>query len=158
MPKDCLPEKLRIGPNSKHLDWVFFLRWVPRWWFAKCGPNWPMPPKRVWGGSHLCNHEPRHLGMNGAECPNWVKPIPQPGHYILSAVMYRNWLPLLYFAKKWKDGQFFYIGTRWDDVQNEEQPNQYYELFLIRAHGWKGIAALLGILAVVVGVVYYVAL
>lgn len=145
MSKDCLPKDI----EKKHGDWIPGLRWVPRWWFAKCGKNWPMPPKRLLGKSH-----DTHDRVDGRIL--WVKPIPQPGNFILSAVMYRGWIPFPYLAKTWKDEQFFYIGTRWDDTQNKQQPKQYYELFLMRASGWKGIVSLWSIFLLILTFWFYV--
>lgn len=151
MPRKCLPDHLK---DKTHEDWFIWpLTKVPRAWWAQCGKNWPMPPKRLLGWSWCVpsGQGPYTEAEWAEELYRYsVKPIPQPGNFILSAIMYRNIIPLLYFAKRYKNGHFFYIGTRWDDVDN------YVELFLMRAHGLLGILSLLGILLGAGGIVWWI--
>lgn len=77
-----------------------------------------------------------------------VLPIPAPGHWLLSAVLWAHFLPLPMFAWKFKDGDYFSIGiARFDDV------DKYYDLMRIRFSGTKGRIAgftvLFGLLALV---------
>jgi len=67
-----------------------------------------------------------------------VLPIPAPGRWIVSSVLFLKFLPILpMFAIKFKtpvgDEDYFSIGiARWDDVDH------YYDLLRVRAHGTKG--------------------
>ena len=62
-----------------------------------------------------------------------VLPIPLAGHWIVTAAMYRGWIPFPMFAITWKNGDYFSFGAaRWDDV------DEYYDLMRIRAHGRRG--------------------
>lgn len=133
MSKKCLPSHLR---DKNHDDWPWFIAWVPRSWTAVCGERWSTPPRLILGNSgwngidqpQMQHHSVAWLDKHGP-----VLPIPKPGYWILTAVMYRGWLPVPMFAITWKNGDLFSLGlARWDNVDS------YYELFRVRAHGRRG--------------------
>lgn len=132
MSNDCLPEKLK----KRHDDWFWLISWVPRGWTAVCGKNWPMPPKLLLGDSGWRGTD---QAIQGHHTSNWldnhgkVLPIPKPGNWLLSAAMYKGWLPVPMFAITWSNGDYYSIGiARWDNVDN------YYDLYRVRAHGRRG--------------------
>ena len=95
-----------------------------------------MPPKLLLGDSGWTGAD--HI-RQGHHTVAWldkygkVLPIPKVGHWILTAVMYRGWLPVPMFALTWKNGDYFSIGlARWDNVDS------YYDLIRLRAHGRRG--------------------
>ena len=151
MSKKCLPAWLQ----TRHTDWIRGLKWVPRWWTARCGWFWPAPPARLLGRSGwtmqdyldgLHNHHPHDYYRKIKE----VLPIPAPGHWMITAVLWAHFLPLPMFAWKFRNGDYVSVGiARWDDVDN------YYDLMRVRAHGTKGRIALAGIGAGIAALTYF---
>ena len=148
MGKKCLPAWLQ----TRHTDWIWPLKWVPRWWTARCGWFWPAPPVLLLGRSGWnLDHYVRDKMFQHHDFDYYGKimhklPIPAPGHWLLTAVLWAHFLPLPMFAYKFKNGHYFSLGiARWDDVDN------YYDLMRIRFSGRKGRIAgwtvLLGLLA-----------
>jgi len=133
MSNECLPESLK---GKRHSDWIWIISWVPRSWTARCGKRWPMPPKLLLGDSGWTGADQWMLGHHTVE---WldkygkILPIPKAGHWILTAAMYKGWIPVPMFAITWKNGDYFSWGlARYDNVDN------YYDLFRVRAHGKRG--------------------
>jgi len=63
--------------------------------------------------------------------------VPAPGHWLVTVVWWADWLPLLWFAWGFRNGDLFAIGlAEWDDVE------KVYKLMRVRAHGTKGWIAL----------------
>lgn len=133
MSDDCLPEGLK---GKRHDDWRWYVAWVPRAWTARCGKNWPQPPKRLWGGSGWEESDHHMFGHHELEYFKKIRkvlPWPKAGYALLSAVLYRGWIPLPMFAITYRNEDHFSIGlVRWDDVDN------YYDLARVRGSGLKG--------------------
>lgn len=132
MAPNCLPEKLQ----KNHDDWFWPFSLIPREWTARCGKNWPMPPKLLLGNSGWTDADQwrmQHHTVEWLDTYGKLLPIPKAGHWIVTAVMYRGWLPLPMFALTWKNGDYYSLGfARWDNV------DKYYDLFRVRAHGRRG--------------------
>jgi len=163
---DCLPEGLK---GKRHDDWRWYLRWVKRAWTARCGKNWPFPPKLLLGNSGWTEadayrfghfNKPRHkdhYNVSGAEeflkLYGHILPIPKAGYTMLSAVMYRGWLPVPMFAKRFKNENLFSLGiARLDEV------DFYYDLIRVRGSGtWGHIYMYItgGLLALIIWLVFW---
>ena len=132
--RECLPEADRHRP---HDDWFWPISMIPRYWTAVCGDEWPQFPELLAGNSGwtladkpiLTHHTDEFIEAYGDRLP-----IPKPGHWVFSAVMY-DYVPLFYFGITFKnDGksteyEHFRIGVmRWDDVDN------FWELFELAQH------------------------
>lgn len=137
MSKKCLPAHLQ----TRHTDWIWILSWVPRWWTARCGWAWPAPPVLLLGRSGWVKTD-WPVQFTHHEFKYYLKimhklPIPAPGHWLVTAVLWAHFLPLPMFAWKFRNGDYISLGiARWDDVDN------YYDLMRVRAHGTKGRIAL----------------
>lgn len=154
MGKKCLPDYLQ----RRHDDWIWIVSWVPRWWTARCGWFWPAPPVLLLGKSGwTMNHYYQHGLHNHHEPAYYEKikdklPIPAPGHWLVTAVLWAHFLPLPMFALKFKNGDYCSIGiARWDDVDD------YYDLCRIRFHGTKGRILGAAILLGLAAAVYFIA-
>ncbi|MFQ5538800.1 MAG: hypothetical protein ACE5FB_00235 [Candidatus Binatia bacterium] len=161
MSDDCLPEGLK---GKRHDDWRWYVSWVKRSWTARCGKNWPVPPKLLLGNSgwneadaYRFGHfnDPRHknhYNVSGAEeflkKYGSVMPIPKAANW-----MDRGWLPLPMFAWKFANEHYISLGlARWDEV------DFYYDLLRVRASGWKGRVAMAvtgGLLALIIWLVFW---
>lgn len=166
MSDDCLPEGLK---GKRHDDWRWYVSWVKRSWTARCGKNWPVPPKLLLGNAGWTEADayrfghfntPRHkehYNVLGAgdflKKYGSVMPIPKAGYWMVTAVMYRGWLPLPMFAFKWKNEHYISLGlARWDEV------DFYYDLLRVRASGTKGRIAMAvtgGVLALIIWLVFW---
>ncbi len=166
MSDDCLPEGLK---GKRHDDWRWYLRWVKRSWTAKCGKNWPFPPKLLLGNSgwnaddgHRFGHfnTPRHREhYNVAGAHEFLQkygnilPIPKPGNWMISAVMYRGWLPLPMIAIRFKNEDLYSLGiARLDEV------DFYYDLIRVRGSGTLGHISMYitgGLLALIIWLVFW---
>jgi len=97
----CLPKHLE---DSRHDDWPWLFRWVPRRWTSFCGD----PPRKLFGNQPV-------VAVVGTKFPGQVflycKPVPQPGQWHV------NWPPYVAFTTKGRWS--FRLGARWNDAQGE---------------------------------------
>jgi len=138
MSNKCLPDNLKGKP---HDDWVSFVSWVPRSWTARCGWAWPQPPKLLIGNSGWDLKDYHRFGHHDYEFFKLIRhvlPIPKPGHFMISAVLFLKFIPLPMMAWSFKAGGWISLGVvRWDDV------DKYYDVLRIRASGTRGRIALI---------------
>jgi len=127
--EDCLPEEVR---GKLHDDWPWPISLVPRSWTVVCGKDWPKAPDLLAGDSGWTLEDKDRFGhftdefliAHGARLP-----IPKPGHWVITAVMY-DYIPLPYFAITFKNNWHFRIGAlRWDETREV-----FYEIWTIALH------------------------
>lgn len=116
-----------------------------------------MPPVLLLGRSGWTTTDRNTRGFHVHHAPDYYEkikhklPIPAPGHWLITAVLWAHFLPLPMFAWKFKNGDYVSLGiARWDDVDN------YYDLMRVRAHGTKGRIALAGFGAGIAALTYFV--